>query len=101
MPASGWPTWPTPELLATTAPPLLLREPGWQALLLLTLVTYRQYRFYLCLDKGLTVVLYQLATGKWERVRTPAELAQLTAQPLQLGNRLRILQTQRTAAAPD
>jgi hypothetical protein len=101
LPPSGWPTWPPAELLATTAPPLLLREPNWVAPLLLTPVTYRQHRFYLCLDQGLTVVLYQRATGEWLRVYTPAELAQLSAQPPQSADRLRVLQTKYAATAPD
>jgi hypothetical protein len=100
LPASGWPTWPPAELLATTAPPLLLREPGW-APLLLTPVTYRKHTFYLCLEQELTVVLYQRATGEWLRVYTPAQLAQLTAQPPQSADRLRVLQTKYAATAPD
>jgi hypothetical protein len=101
LPASGWPTWPPAELLATSGPPLLLRDSHWPAPLLLTPVTYRQHRFYLCLDEGLTVVLYQRATGEWVPVRTPAELAQLTAQPPHLADRLRIMQTQHVGAAPE
>jgi hypothetical protein len=101
LPPSGWPTWPPAELLAATAPPLLLREPTWVAPLLLTPVTYRKHTFYLCLDQGLTVVLYQRATGEWLRVYTPADLAQLTAQPPQPADRLRVLQTKYTAMAPD
>jgi hypothetical protein len=101
LPPSGWPTWPPAELLATTGPSLLLREPGWVAPLLLTPVTYRQHTFYLCLDQGLTVVLYQRVTGEWLRVYTPAQLAQLTEQPLQPADRLRVLQTKYAATAPD
>lgn len=99
LPPSGWPTWPPAELLATTGPPLQLRDAHWPAPLLLTPVTYREHRFYLCFDEGLTVVLYQLATGEWQPVRTPAELDRLTVQPPQRLDRLRALQTQHAGAA--
>jgi hypothetical protein len=101
LPPSGWPTWPPAELLATTGPSLLLREPTWVAPLLLTPVTYRKHMFYLCLDQGLTLVLYQQATGEWQRVYTPAQLAQLTQQPPQLADRYRLLQTQQAALTLD
>jgi hypothetical protein len=101
LPPSGWPTWPPAELLATTGPSLLLREPGWVAPLLLTPVTYRKHTCYLCLDQGLTVVLYQRATGEWLCVYTPAQLAQLTEQPPQPADRLRVLQTKYAATAPN
>jgi hypothetical protein len=80
-PASGWPTWPPAELLAATGPPVLLTDPSWLAPQLLTPVTYHRHKLYLCVEEGLTVVLHQLSPGRWQYVRTPAQLAQLATQP--------------------
>jgi hypothetical protein len=85
-PASGWPVWPPAELLAATGPPVLLTDPSWPTAQMLTPVTYHGHQLYLCLEEGLTVVLRQVSAGRWQYVRTPAELAQLAAQrPLSPG----------------
>lgn len=80
-PASGWPTWPPAELTAATGPPVRLTDPSWPTPQLLTPVTYHRHQLYLCVEQGLTVVLRQLGPGNWHYVRTPAQLAQLAAQP--------------------
>ena len=80
-PASGWPTWPPAELLAATGPPVLLTDPSWLAPQLLTPVRYHGHQLYLCVEEGLTVVLHHVGPGRWRYVRTPAQLAQLAAQP--------------------
>lgn len=80
-PASGWPTWPPAELLAASGPPVLLTDPSWLTPQLLTPVTYHRHQLYLCLEEGLTVVLRHMSPGHWHYVRTPAQLAQLAAQP--------------------
>jgi hypothetical protein len=80
-PASGWPTWPPAELLAASGPPVLLTDPSWLTPQLLTPVTYHRHQLYLCLEEGLTVVLRHVGPGHWHYVRTPAQLAQLAAQP--------------------
>lgn len=80
-PASGWPTWPPAELLATTGPPVRLTDPSWPAPQLLTPVTYHRHQLYLYVEEGVTVVLRQVGPGNWHYVRTPAQLAQLAAQP--------------------
>jgi hypothetical protein len=80
-PTSGWPTWPPAELLAATGPPVQLSDPTWLAPQLLTPVTYHRHQLYLSVEDGMTVVVRQEKPGLWHYVRTPAELAQLAAQP--------------------
>jgi hypothetical protein len=80
-PTSGWPTWPPAELLAATGPPVRLSDPTWPAPQVLTPVTYHRHQLYLYIEDGMTVVVRQEQPGLWHYVRTPAELAQLAAQP--------------------
>jgi hypothetical protein len=80
-PVSGWPTWPPAELLAATGPPLLVSDSTWPIEQWLTPVRYHGHQLYLYVEEGLTVVVRQASPGLWHYVRTPAELAQLAAQP--------------------
>jgi hypothetical protein len=80
-PASGWPTWPPAELLAATGPPVCVSDPSWHTPQWLTPLTYHRHQLYLCLEEGVTVVLRKEGPGRWHYVRTPAQLAQLAAQP--------------------
>lgn len=85
VPPSGWPTWPPAELLATTGPPVRVSNPSWGSPQWLTPVRYHGQLLYLYLEEGLTVVVHQDRSGLWHYVRTPAELAQLAAQPPRTG----------------
>jgi hypothetical protein len=60
---------------------VLLTDPSWLAPQLLTPVRYHGHQLYLCVEEGLTVVLHHAGPGRWQYVRTPAQLAQLAAQP--------------------
>jgi hypothetical protein len=60
-------------------------DPSWGTPQWLTPVRYHGHRLYLYVEEGLTVVVRQDRSGLWHYVRTPAELAQLAAQPPRTG----------------
>lgn len=84
-PTSGWPTWPPAELLATTGPPVRVSDASWGTSQWLTPVHHHGHLLYLYVEEGLTMVVRQDRSGRWHAVRTPAELAQLAAQPPRTG----------------
>jgi hypothetical protein len=76
----AFPTWPPADLLAAAGTPGWVEDPAWIGRRWLVPTTYHGHRLHLYAEGGMPFVLWQLSSGEWHLLTTPADLAQLAHQ---------------------
>jgi hypothetical protein len=75
-----FPTWPPAELLAAAGTPGWVEDPAWQGRRWLVPTTHHGHTLHLYAEDGLPYVLWQLSSGEWRLLTSPADLARLAQQ---------------------
>jgi hypothetical protein len=75
-----FPTWPPAALLAAAGPPGWVEDPAWTGRRWLVPTTYHGHSLHLYAEAGMPYVLWQLSSGEWRLLTSPADLAQLAQQ---------------------
>lgn len=79
-PHQPFPTWPPAELLAAAGPPGWVEDPAWTGRRWLVPTTYHGHTLHLYAEGGMPYVLWQLSSGEWRLLTSPADLVQLAQQ---------------------
>jgi len=75
-----FPTWPPAELLAAAGTPGWVEDPAWRGRRWLVPTTHHGHTLHLYAEEGMPYVLWQLSSGEWRLLTSPADLAQLAQQ---------------------
>jgi hypothetical protein len=75
-----FPTWPPAELLAAAGTPGWVEDPAWRGRRWLVPTTHHGHTLHLYAEDGMPYVLWQLSSGEWRLLTSPADLAQLAQQ---------------------
>lgn len=79
-PHQPFPTWPPAELLAAAGTPGWVEDPAWTGRRWLVPTTYHGHTLHLYAEDSMPYVLWQLSSGEWRLLTSPADLAELAQQ---------------------
>ena len=75
-----FPTWPPADLLAAAGTPGWVEDPPWTGPRWLVPTTHHGHTLHLYAEGGMPYVLWQLSSGEWRLLTSPADLVQLAQQ---------------------